>query len=170
MADANADDDDRTTAQGLFVFADSYLASARSLKAAGLQYGHAESPIRFLLYHAAELYLKAFLRASELSLAEVRILNHKFEKLVAVSERNGLRLPQETQALLLLADRTKDVIETRYVRTGFRRVRPTLSTVGDAVSAIRKAVREHKSRQGKIVLAGENIGKVGAELEEPWDN
>lgn len=169
MVDVAAADDERTSAQGLFVFGDSYLASAIALKTAELPYGHADSPIRFLLYHATELYLKAFIRAAGTPLADVKKLGHEFRKLLRASKRLGLVVPETARAPLLFSDRTDDAIESRYVRTGFRRGRPTLIAIAHAAVAIRKAVRESEIRRRAIVLRGERNGDFGAELEQPWE-
>ena len=169
MVDVNAPDDDRTTVQGLFVYADAYLASARCLQREGLPYGHSESPIRFMLYHAAELYLKAFLRASGITVARLRALGHKFSRLLPACTERGLALPDASVAALLAGEGGEDVIETRYIRTGFRQQRPTAAALAEAAISIRRAIREHPARQGHIVLRGEGNGEFGAELEAAWD-
>ncbi len=61
-ADQLQDQDERTNSMGLFNMAEAYRLSAEALRKAGVAAGHAESPIRFLYYHAIELYLKALLR------------------------------------------------------------------------------------------------------------
>ena len=56
------DDDERTNSLGLFNTAEAYRLSARALQAAKVRHGNADKPLRFLYYHALELYLKALLR------------------------------------------------------------------------------------------------------------
>jgi hypothetical protein len=57
-----ADDNERTNSMGLFNTAEAYWMSAVALQAAKVRAGHASQPVRFLYYHAIELYLKAWLR------------------------------------------------------------------------------------------------------------
>lgn len=42
--------------------AEAYRLSAMALETTKVRIGHADSPIRFLYYHALKLYLKALLR------------------------------------------------------------------------------------------------------------
>jgi hypothetical protein len=56
------DENERTNPMGLFTMAEAYRLSALALENAEVAAGHADSPIRFLYYHALELYLKALLR------------------------------------------------------------------------------------------------------------
>ncbi len=61
-AEELADQDERTNSMGLFNVDEAYRLSAEELRKARVDAGHAEHPIRFLYYHAVELYLKALLR------------------------------------------------------------------------------------------------------------
>jgi hypothetical protein len=63
-AEEIADDNERTNAVGLFNYADSYLCCAKHLNASPSLHLRFDAPIHYLLFHAAELYLK------ELSSAE----------------------------------------------------------------------------------------------------
>jgi hypothetical protein len=56
------DDNERTNSMGLFNMAEAYRLSALALEKAKVKIGHADSPIRWLYFHALELYLKALLR------------------------------------------------------------------------------------------------------------
>jgi hypothetical protein len=62
MTAKNPLDDERTNALGLFNTARSYWRSAEHLSVARIEVTHPQAPITFLLCHALELYLKAFLR------------------------------------------------------------------------------------------------------------
>jgi hypothetical protein len=93
---------------GWFLFADSYLACANALRRAppdGLRF---DAPIKYLLFHAMELYLKAFLRLKGFDEKHLssRELGHN---LVALAN---------LVADSFLAD---EPIEARYLKTGFRR-------------------------------------------------
>ena len=169
MVDVAAAEDDRTTAQGLFVYADSYLAAADGLWRQNLAYSHAESPIRFALYHAAELYLKAFLRATGMTVQQLRKLEHKFSKLLPAAEARGLNLSAEARHVFEYGQQSHDIIEARYIRNGLRRPIPTV-VVARATKSVRAAVREHPARLGHIILRNERLGEFGAELEAQWQD
>ena len=63
--------DDRTTPEGLFNTARSYWHSGARLSTADLKVTHPHAPVTFLLCHAVELYLKAYLRLSGLSVGQL---------------------------------------------------------------------------------------------------
>ncbi len=64
---------DRTSAVGLFNFGRSYWRSAEQLRTAPpADVTHPDSPITFLLCHAIELYLKAYLRGAGRDVAELK--------------------------------------------------------------------------------------------------
>ena len=52
---------------GWFLFADSYLACAEALRRSPPADLRFDAPVRYLLFHAMELYLKAFLRLKGIS-------------------------------------------------------------------------------------------------------
>jgi hypothetical protein len=151
------DADGRTTAQGLFNQADAYLHSALALSKAELDVAFAESPIRFLLYHAAELYLKAYLRCAGLTVAQVEKKGHKFTKLIGSARCRGLNLDGAAMGALIYGQTTDDVMQTRYVKTGFRR-RSETAALRKCVGCVRKAVRTSEARKRHIVLRGERLG------------
>ena len=76
--DGDITEEDRTNELGLFNTAESYWKSAATLYDAKVKASHPMSPVRFLYYHAVELYLKAFLRGNGHSAKELR--GKKFEK------------------------------------------------------------------------------------------
>ena len=53
--------EERTTALGLYNFAESYRHAADRIRASKAKQLPFDTPIRFLYYHAVELYLKACL-------------------------------------------------------------------------------------------------------------
>jgi hypothetical protein len=137
----------------LFNTAEAYLAAAEILRD-GPDRPLSEMPIRFLLYHAAELYLKAHLRASGMTLAVVVAKGHRFTKLLAATTERGLTVPAEAAAVLEFGQNTDDVMGSRYIRTGFGRW-VELAGLHAAVVAIRRAVVEHADRPKHIILWGE---------------
>src|SRR6188508_2691963 len=57
-----ADENARTNEVGLFNYADSYLCCAKHLNLSPSLHLRFDAPMHFLLFHAAELYLKSYLR------------------------------------------------------------------------------------------------------------
>jgi HEPN domain-containing protein len=139
-AEQMKEDNDRTTSMGLFNLAEAYRLSAMQLQASPVKVGHAESPVRFLYYHALELYLKALLRQEH----SVRTLSskkfgHKIQRLVKEAERLGLKVADEDRDVFSLVADTDAVIEARYIRTGFKRA-PTLEGLARTSENVRSAV------------------------------
>ena len=154
----------RTSAQGLFNYADSYLGSAHELRAANSDVPFAEEPVRFLLYHAAELHLKAFLRASGMTIDELKAKGHKFSKLTAAAQEIGLGLDAQYVDTLIYGEETGDVMSVRYIITGYRKWIDT-PTIALCAGHIRRAVRTHQNRVGHIVLRGEGSGII----DDRWE-
>ena len=115
-------DYERTNSLGLFNTAEAYRLSAMALSASKVNSGFAEMPVRFLYYHAFELYLKALLRQKH-SIATVRnSFGHKIKVLVREAETLGLVVGADDHAVLALIDDTDAMIDSRYIRTGAKRV------------------------------------------------
>ena len=85
------DDEERTNAVGLFNTARSYWRSAESLTGAALEITHPRAPITFLFCHALELYLKAYLRGTGHSVADLKQKGHRIAKFCKTSDRLGIR-------------------------------------------------------------------------------
>lgn len=112
-----SDDDDRTTAFGLFNYAHSYWQSATKLHFVKVRASHPDSPVLFLYCHAVELYLKAYLRAHGVSAAQLRkSYGHNLIRLAAGARRNGLQFDDEDVAVVRLIPRLDTT--ARYIRTG----------------------------------------------------
>jgi hypothetical protein len=77
----DTDEDERTTALGLFNTADAYRLSAMALQGAQVRHGHADNPVRLLYCHALELYLKALLRQKH-SVKTLRRFSHSIALLI----------------------------------------------------------------------------------------
>ena len=116
------DDDERTNSLGLFNTAEAYRLSARALQAAKVRHGNADKPLRFLYYHALELYLKALLREKH-SMATVRNkFGHQIKLLVREAETLGLVVGEIDRYVLHLIEHTDAMIDSRYIRTGTKLV------------------------------------------------
>jgi hypothetical protein len=123
-AAVQAEADARTTPQLYFITAKAYHASARSLMNNPIpRLGHADAPIRALIHHAVELYLKAFLLHSGMTPAELRNgLGHNYEQLVDEALNRGLVLgPAEANTLKALKE-LGAFSQARYPVVGSSRV------------------------------------------------
>lgn len=147
--------DDRTTAQGLFLQGDAYLDAAQRLMSPISREGHAALPIRFLLYHSAELYLKSYLRIIGLSLDRIRKLDHKFSKIMDACINAGLNISVSDYEILKSEQINEQVIRSRYLVTG-KQYSVGLGPLRSAVEGIRFDVRHHP------VIASQLIFR-------PWD-
>jgi HEPN domain-containing protein len=124
-AEQMKDDNDRTTPMGLFNLAEAYRLSATRLQASPVKAGHAESPLRFLYYHALELYLKALLRQKySVRTLSSKKFGHKIQRLVKKAEQLDLEIEDEDREVFSLVADTDTVIEARYIRTGFKSLPP----------------------------------------------
>jgi HEPN domain-containing protein len=130
---AATDDDERTNSLGLFNTAEAFRLSAMALP---IRHGHADKPPRFLYCHALELYLKALLRQKH-SIVTVRKLGHRIKLLMREAETLGLVVGDDDRAVLTLINDTDAMIDSRYIRTGTKR----LATL-DALSRTSKSIRD----------------------------
>lgn len=152
MSNTADSEDDRTTAQGLFNYADSYLGVAHAAWVAQPKVPFPDEPVRFLLYHAAELHLKAFLRCAGTTVDDLREVGHRFTKLIGAARTHKLWQHSECEAVLIYGQRTGDVIDSRYVRTGYRRWYDT-ETLGRCAASVRKRCACIRSARGKSSCA-----------------
>src|SRR5215831_8207505 len=85
-----------TNALGLFNSAECYRQAADILASERRRF---DQPIRYLFYHALELYLKAFLR-TDLTLDGVIRYGHRFRRLRGACTTRGLPLEQHEREVL----------------------------------------------------------------------
>jgi DNA-binding MarR family transcriptional regulator len=130
MAD-RTEDDERTTAVGLFNTARSYWRSAEHLNVAKLNVTHPHAPTIFLFCHAIELYLKAFLRGKGQTIGQLKTLSHRIAALAETATKNGLKLDPEHSEILTHIQDDDVALESRYIVTGFKQL-PTI----EALSAV----------------------------------
>jgi hypothetical protein len=119
--------DERTNAVGLFNTARSYWRAAEQLRAAPPKVTHPDAPITFLLCHAIELYLKAYLRGIGKTVADLKKVRHRISELAKVSREAGLHLEQEDAEILTHVQDADVAIEARYIVTGFKSNAPNES-------------------------------------------
>jgi hypothetical protein len=134
-----SDDDERVNSLGLFNTAEAYRRSAMALP---IKHGHADKPPRFLYCHALELYLKALLRQQH-SMATVRgKFGHQIKLLMQEAETLEFVVADNDRAVPALIDDTDAMIDSRYVRTGTKRLvalealRRTCKSIRDGVGII----------------------------------
>jgi hypothetical protein len=149
---SDLDDNERTNAVGLFNTARSYWRSAEHLNAARLRVTHPQAPVTFLFCHAIELYLKAYLRGTDVNITELKKLRHRVANIAKVAVENGLYLEPEHAEILSHVEDTDVAIEARYIVTGFRN-RPTDDALSAVAERLDHAVCEALSNRGVPVRA-----------------
>jgi hypothetical protein len=79
------------TPYGIFMLAKSFDEAAVQLTATpSLRFSH--GPVRLLLYHACELYLKAYLRSHRWNVGRLRSLNHDLSQMLDEAIAAGLKV------------------------------------------------------------------------------
>jgi HEPN domain-containing protein len=141
---AAINDDERTNSMGLFNTAEAWRLSAVALQSAKAASGHAEQLVRYLSFHALELYLKALLRQIN---ALERKFRHDMNRIVQEAQALGLVIENQDAALLLLMGDTNVVIESRYIKTGSKTL-PTLEALERTSKHIRDRVGELLRKRG----------------------
>ena len=140
-------DNERTNSMGLFNTAEAWRLSALALQSAKVPSGHAEQPVRYLYFHALELYLKALLRQKYSVDALEKKFRHKTKRIVQEVQALGLVIEDQDAALLSLMGDTDIVIESRYIKTG-KKTWPTLDALERASKNIRDRVGELLRKRG----------------------
>jgi HEPN domain-containing protein len=133
------DDDARTNSMGLFNVAEAYRLSAMALEKADVKSGHANHPVRFLYYHAIELYLKALLRQKHSVEAIRKKFGHNTRRIVKEAKKLGLVTDDEDRQVFSLMGDTDAVIEARYIRTGAK-TWPTFEALNRTCKSMRDSV------------------------------
>jgi hypothetical protein len=149
LLDDDQEEEQRTTPQGLFTFAESYSQAANHLQDADLKTPHPSLPVNFLYYHAIELYLKAFLRLHGHTLKELRNLSHSTRDLQTRSQQLGLLFDEATtETFSLMA--ANPAILFRYVRTGGYRW-PTHDSLNRTCENLRQSIGDELRKSGVYV-------------------
>jgi hypothetical protein len=147
------DEDERTSALGLFNTARSYWRSAEHLDAARLKLTHPQAPVRFLFCHAIELYLKSYLRSvGNKSIDQLRQMGHHVANLAKAAVGSSLVIePEQFEILAHIAD-TDVAIEARYIVTGFKNL-PTNDTLSNVAEVLDKTICNALAKKGIPVRA-----------------
>jgi len=119
---------DRTTPVGLARYAREYFDSALAAdKVVGERKGYeivAPAPVMFLIAHAIELALKAYLRNRGATLAEIKGIGHNLLDCWQESVEKGIeefvKLSEEDVGVLELISDLHSSTELRYIQTGFK--------------------------------------------------
>jgi HEPN domain-containing protein len=117
-----AAEDQESSPSGVFNYAETYRKAAEALRATKYRATHSDSPILFLYYHAIELYLKAFLRANGIHAYDLRVnYRHGVGQLSRNAAKLGMPFTEEEEAVFHHMSTTRDVIQSRYLKTGLVR-------------------------------------------------
>ena len=91
------EDNERTNEVGLFNYADTYLVCGKLLIENRPTHLRFDAPIYFLLFHAAELYLKSCLRQKGEDVEALKGLGHYHQRMLKKAATFGLDLPPLTR-------------------------------------------------------------------------
>ena len=108
--------DDRTNAIGLFNYGHSYWASTSALQVADVEATHPDAPVNYLYFHSIELFLKAYLRATGMSVADLKRLRHGMTELTKEANKRGLELGEEDRNVL--GHIQANYLPSRYIEIG----------------------------------------------------
>ena len=100
------------TPYGIFLLADDYLSAA---KLAFRDPRIGTGPVRLMTYHAAELFLKTYMRSAGETVDALRALGHDLEKMVVRAKSLGLKLPAQILAQSRKLGANNDYVRARYV-------------------------------------------------------
>jgi hypothetical protein len=146
-----ADDEQRTTPLGLFNTAIAYWSAAEALEKLKLDTPRKHAPVRFLYFHALELYLKSFLRVHGYSLAQLEKLRHDFSKIVSSTSERGLNLMEEDKQVLLRIASSDMMIRARYIRTGAVQGWLPTKVLNDTCRKLHQEVGDSLKKKGILV-------------------
>ncbi|MBM6584037.1 hypothetical protein ILT44_27945 [Microvirga sp. BT689] len=104
---------------GIYVLAMDFEEAALKLMAGGGRPSSALGPSRLLLYHACELYLKAYLRLQKWDVDQLRALNHDLDRMLNAATSAGLKVAPQTEAQIRKATAKNDYVRVRYVLTSW---------------------------------------------------
>ena len=145
------DEEQRSRPIGYFNFAETYWTAAKALRRSKAKATHKDAPIRFLYYHAIELYLKAHLRALKIHPYDMRTkYGHDVGKLSKKSAELGLEFDDEDLGIFNLMSKTDAVIRSRYILTGPYSW-PEISALNRACVSLRRSVGAVLVKKGEPV-------------------
>lgn len=145
--DTEISEGERTTATGLWTYAESYLDAAdfvaKGCEANDCELRH-KAPIRFLYAHAIELALKAFLRSTGVTPKQLKNrYGHRLVSLMDACEAKGLREAGHSveldRAVVEWLDQER--MDFRYISTGEKKGVPSLEKVSEVATRLVKATK-----------------------------
>ena len=139
----DVDPNDRTTATGLWMFAETYLQAANHLAETGGDVLRFNAPIYFLYSHAMELTLKAFLRSKGATLEKLRRMGHALPALLERARAQGLTPGAKAEydaELVALLDVYNSEHQFRYIVTGALRL-PEIKALHEVAARLLSATR-----------------------------
>jgi hypothetical protein len=144
------DQENRTSAVGLYHYAISYRRAADALASVKLKATHPDAPREFLYYHSIELFLKAYLRNAGVRVQELKKIGHRFDKLAQMYIAKAGFLMDEDQEVLALMSATDVVPRARYIVTGIVR-KPALQALARTAKSLNDTVRVAMKQAGQPV-------------------
>lgn len=147
-----ADANERTTSVGLYHYAESYRDCGERLADNPPPALMFDAPIQFMFWHAVELYFKAHLRSEGVSVWHLRSrkLGHDLHRLHGECVKRGLLLTRYPEAFFDFVD-PEEPLEARYIKTGYKVMRPSLQSLRLVTREIREAVAQNLKAKGEPV-------------------
>ncbi len=136
-------------AEILFNSAESYRRAADILASQHRKDLISEAPIYYLFYHAAELYLKSFLRGERLTVSEIKTtLGHRFSALRDACTARGLPIADDDRDILEWIE--NNYIDARYIKTGTKSVVP-LDRLSWTVASLAETIGGHLREKSFVI-------------------
>jgi HEPN domain-containing protein len=142
------------TPYGIFLLADSFLRAA--VLTSNDTRSYSQGPTRLLSYHAAELFLKTYMRSAGETIASLRDHGHDLHSMLARAGELGLKVPPQIIAQADKMKRKNDYVRVRYVVT---KERSEISPV---------SVLRFTTTIWRCVRAALNMDERGAPKGEHW--
>lgn|GEM_PF-3071895 len=112
--------------------------------------------MRLMTYHAAELFLKTYMRSAGETIDALRALGHDLDKMVFRARSLGLKLPAQSFAQSRKLWANNDYVRARYVVT---RERPDISD--------ERVLRYCETIRSSVIKAL-NMDELGVPQGDPW--
>jgi len=114
------------------------------------------APVRLMSYHAAELFLKTYLRSAGETVDALRAMSHDLEKMVNRADALGLKLPPQIVAQSRKLSKNNDYVRVRYVV-----VRESTDITGESVLRYCQTIRSS-------VIKALDMNELGVPKGKHW--
>ena len=152
-----ADDEERTTARGLWRYAYDYLRAANRLDEIDPDPAGSSQVSYHLACHALEVAFKAYLRAKGARLDDLKRHGHSLESVRVAAEAQGLpQLSDELREALAMVESYHREHEFRYIRTGTKHYPP----LSDLVTAGAKVLDASADAVGHAVATSNHAQHI----------